>query len=275
VPSIRGARRVVSRAWNHPSNHGQRLRSVATVLRFETRARLLHRPTVVRYGERSRLWVRRDGLGSRRAAHARLPDYAEMRTWQSRLRPGSLFIDVGAHVGLYTILALEAGAEVVAVEPQEIALRQLRANLALNGYRAEMVCAALADAPGRMALDGPDVSQHALVLGSVGDVEVTTLDALLGDRVAEVKIDVEGAERLVLEGASRALAERRLRCIQLEWNRKSESTLHETREPVAHLLRSYDYVLSRATAHGRLEPIADVAYGPDVFATPADLADNS
>ena len=77
----------------------------------------------------------------------------------------------------------------------------------------------------------------------------------------------------MLEGASSALAEQRLRCIQLEWNRKSGSTLHETREPLAQLLRSYDYVLSRATADGRLEPTADVAYGPDVFATPAELAD--
>src|SRR5262245_20763454 len=206
---FRVAPRVVAMAWSDPANAGQRTRRVAITLAFQARARLLGTTTRIPYGERSRIDARLDGFSSRRAAYSRLPDISEMRVWQRELRPGSLFVDVGANVGLYTVIACEARTEVIAVEPQRDAIEQLRANLALNGYEAEVVQQAVSEEAGRASLAGPDPNQQALVAGS--DVEVTTIDRLVGERSVDgIKVDVEGAERLVLIGASRALSEHRV-----------------------------------------------------------------
>jgi FkbM family methyltransferase len=196
-----------------------------------------------------------------------------MMVWRSWLRPGDLFVDVGAHAGVYTIWALDIGARVLAVEPEPEMVAQLRENLVLNHYDAEVVEAALSDGPGRMQLVGPDLQRRHLALEPSADpsltVAVRTLDDVLGDRHARgVKIDVEGAERLVLEGASRALGDRRIDLLQLEWNDRSAALLDEDRAPVASLLRDHGYELVRPDDTARLLPPASIAYGKDMFARP-------
>jgi hypothetical protein len=95
-----------------------------------------------------------------------------------------------------------------------------------------------------------------------------TLDQVIGEReVAGVKIDTEGSERLVLEGAARALADKRIKLLQLEWNYASMKVLGETREPVAAALASAGYTLMRPNAKGELvRPVRDLSFGKDVFA---------
>jgi hypothetical protein len=52
---------------------------------------------------------------------------------------------------------------------------------------------------------------------------VVTIDSVIGDRVvAGMKVDTEGFELKVLRGCARALAEQRIRLIQLEWNAMSQ-----------------------------------------------------
>lgn len=50
----------------------------------------------------------------------------------SRVEPGGTFVDIGAWIGCYTLLAARLGAHVVAYEPDSVALVELQANLALN-----------------------------------------------------------------------------------------------------------------------------------------------
>ena len=101
-------------------------------------------------------------------------------------------------------------------------------------------------------------------------VEIRTLDEILGKRVADgIKIDVEGAERLVLLGATVSLAERRIRAIQLEWNNLAERHYGESRDQLRELLAISGYSLFRPDDEGQLQP-ADrdtrIVGGGDVFA---------
>ncbi len=277
LPTTRGVTTVVAHVWRHPSNRGQRVARLVGVVRFQVRARVRKAPTTIRFGTRSRLVARLDNASSKRAVYYARPDHAEMRAWEQRLGPGALFVDVGANVGLYSLLALDAGAEVIACEPVAASRDQLEANLALNDYAATVLPVAVGAAPGQATMAGPDLNRMHLAPGgeSAGSlsvdrtVEVRTLDDILGSRVADgVKIDVEGAERLVLEGGREALAEHRIRLLQLEWNRCSESLLGEDRAPVVELLRAAGYELCRPTADGDLRPVTDLDYGPDMFARP-------
>jgi hypothetical protein len=147
----------------------------------------------------------------------------------------------------------------------------LRENLALNAYVAEVVEAAVGAETGKMSLTTELGGANHLVVDPqdqpVLDVAVTTLDTLTeGLDVAGLKIDVEGAERFALLGASRLLE--RVPLIQLEWNSTCWTNFGETREPLVQLLRRAGFLLCKATPTGGLVQMEDdaVNYGPDLFA---------
>lgn len=136
--------------------------------------------------------------------------------------PGDLVIDAGANIGYMSVLAATAGAQVIAFEPNPDLLPILRQNL---GARGEVRPVALGAYRHTAALIPPDPSAHNNGLGRLASetdagtvpVQVETLDTELDGRsVAVLKMDVEGFEQAVLEGAALALAERRLRHIIFE-----------------------------------------------------------
>ena len=151
----------------------------------------------------------------------------------------------------------------------------LRENLELNGYSAEIHNCALGDRAGTMYLSGPSQDQLAIRPEPPGiPVPVATLDDLLRDRgpIGGLKIDIEGAERLALAGATDVLAKNPPRLIQLEWNSCSEALLGEDRRPVADLLHSAGYVLARPDDYGTLWRDDSPSYGRDVFAARGESA---
>jgi hypothetical protein len=72
----------------------------------------------------------------------------------------------------------------------------------------------------------------------------------------------------VLRGAARALADRRIGLIQIEWNQASTFAVGTDRRPIAELLAGYGYRLFRPDAAGRLASVTDPGFGADVFASP-------
>ena len=145
------------------------------------------------------------------------------RPFQRLLSPGDVFVDVGAHIGYYTLLASKlVGPEghVYALEPTRTTYEALCANLALNDVAnvtalcvaagAEERRALLGDAPpghsARASVRGPSGTDRA---GEQGDAATTSVDVRPvasvvpqseRERVRLVKIDVEGYEAEVLLG---------------------------------------------------------------------------
>lgn len=268
-----GAAYIVYYILRHPSNEGRRVRKILEATVFQVVSRCFKRPMLATLGDHSYIWADSEMSASRRALYANPPDRAEMLAWRDALNPGDLFVDVGANIGLYTLLAIEAGAEVICVEPIPAAVRHLRRNLALNAYEAEIREVALGSEPGRMLMTTDLGVGNRLVLSAsdassaAREVEVSTLDDLVGDRyVHGLKLDVEGAELLVLQGGARALEQHRVGLIQLEWNHCSLDTVGQDRLPVAGLLQHLGYQLFRPETSGKLVPLSDFGFGPDVFA---------
>jgi hypothetical protein len=69
-----------------------------------------------------------------------------VRLFREALRPGGLAVDVGAHLGLFSLIAGSAGSSVVAFEPNPLTLPFLRGNLAPVADRVELVERAVAAA---------------------------------------------------------------------------------------------------------------------------------
>ncbi len=128
-----------------------------------------------------------------------------------------VFVDVGANIGWYTCLAKSKGKHTIAIEPIPENVRYLMANLEANDWAedVEVYPVGVVDSP-RLAWmhgSGPGAS---LITGWSWTspqfrrmVPLTTLDILLGNRFNAkrmmIKIDVEGVEHSVLEGASNIL----------------------------------------------------------------------
>jgi FkbM family methyltransferase len=269
LAQLGAARTVVRYVWNHPANSGQRPRALLRLAGYQARARLLRRRAVARLGDRSRLWVDLHRTGASMVMYANPPDLPEMLVWRRALHPGSLFVDVGANVGTYTIWAAERGAEVLALEPAADTFGLLLENVALNGYQVTAVQAAAGDRCGTARFSTGRDAGNSLDPDGPVETELVTIDSLIGDRhVTGMKVDVEGFELDVLRGCARALAEQRIGLIQLEWNAMSQFSRGIDRRPVAALLAQYGYQLFRPDAAGRLGPVTDPGFGPDIFARP-------
>lgn len=255
---------------SHPANKHRRVRAVIRAFKFQVMGRLTGRRSETPIGHSHKMWAVLHHTASAKALYANPPDYAEMQAWRKLLEPGSLFVDIGSNVGTYSLWAADCGAEVIAVEPAASSFKLLEANLALNEQSpVQALHCALADAPGEMWLtQGLDAMNHLVLDGTSGEhVKVSTLDFVLGDRTAAgVKIDVEGAERLVLAGGSSALAAGRIQALQLEWNELSELVLGETREPIVEMLTGYGYEFVRPDDKGDFHSVEDLGFGADLFA---------
>ena len=239
-------------------------------IKFQLAGRLLHRRTVARLGERSSLWVDLHRQGASKVVYGNPPDYPEMAVWRQALRPGDLFVDVGANVGSYTIWASDLGAEVIALEPAEDAFALLLENIELNDCQVEAIQAAAGATCGSVRFTSGLDTVNRVVADGDAEATMVTIDSVIRDRtVAGMKIDVEGSEIEVLRGCERALSHKRIGLIQLEWNEMSRAAVGSDRRSVADLLIKHGYTLYRPDGHDTLMPLPDSGFGPDVFARPA------
>lgn len=134
-------------------------------------------------------------------------DRPEREFLARRLGEGATFVDIGANVGIYSLLAARAGARVVAVEPQPAVFARLAFNVRANGFESVAAeQAAVADRAGtfEITIDERNLghSGGATAGGRAITVPCTTLLALLDahgiERPDLLKIDVEGAEDVIL-----------------------------------------------------------------------------
>lgn len=268
---------VVRKVWNHPANRGRRVRALRRAISYQVMARTFGRTAVASVGDRGRVVVRLHDNGSSHALYANPPDFAEMQFWRKWLRPGDLFLDVGANVGIYSLWAADIGVETWAFEPHPVARERLQENAALSGLDIRSFDCALGAAEGRMSFTTNLGTSNHLTVGTDGDVtvEVRRADDVVGKRTVHgVKIDVEGAERLVLEGASGLLERGQIQVLQIEWNHMSRVTLGEGREAVGDILQRAGYLTFRLIDGAAVATaVEDLTEGPeDVFAASPEAA---
>ena len=131
--------------------------------------------------------------------------------FKNSIRPGTLVLDIGAHVGIYTLLAANrvgSAGKVIAVEPNPENLRLLDDNVRYNKFDriVQVIPNAASNRRETMRLfrgtRSMESSLHSLdEIESVISVECVRLDEAVGpERVAVIKLDVEGHEIEALEG---------------------------------------------------------------------------
>ena len=187
------------------------------------------------------------------------------------------FVDVGANVGLYSAYLFDKFDRFILFEPSPSTFRTLTENCALNpGTDCRPLNLAVADAPGMLDfIDLGGLSSTSRVPGrneideANASVFVTTLDAEihLEDGPIVLKVDVEGLEERVFQGAVRLFADRQVRLLIFE--RLERTNL----ERVEALLYGFGYRLFVLTADGRVSYERALIEKPEInlFAVPPDI----
>jgi FkbM family methyltransferase len=159
----------------------------------------------------SSFWLALDPNDVGFTPHAKWEGYWEawITAWLSQqLDHHTLFVDVGANVGYYTMLAANHGVRTIAIEPNSRVADLLEISLLRNRLRdkVEVLQCALSDFDGRATLwVPPDHPGGATIEGTTEglEVEVYTMDrGLIRNRWDKVliKIDAEGSEPKIWRG---------------------------------------------------------------------------
>lgn len=179
------------------------------------------------------------------------------------LKPGDVFVDVGANVGYHTFRAAATvgpTGRVIAVEANPENARLIAHTIASNSIgNVELVPLALGRGRGYVSFGTHVGSNGGLLSGDAGAIDsgrgtivpTIALDDLGLDRVSVVKIDVEGAEGIVVDGAT-ATIERTRPTFVMEFSQEMTMRVSE-RSAHDHLTRFVDWgysiaIIDRATS---------------------------
>ncbi len=193
---------------------------------------------------------------------------------QHMTKPADICVDVGGNVGYYSLNFSRwcGDGHVHAIEPLKRNFLVIELAVLINKIRNITVYRyALAAAEGNATMEVPDEDgayAHLKIVDekSVSDelVEMLTLDSFLERhsiaRVDMLKIDVEGAESMVLHGAAKLLSDeaRKPRVVMIELVNEYLRRFGSDAPAVIRLMEGYGYVPYHASAGGKLE-----AFGAD------------
>lgn len=145
-----------------------------------------------------------------------------IRYLESILKPGAVFADAGANIGIVTLFAARLAGDsgkVYSFEPAPRTFAILKDNIQVNGFlesgRIDFRQLALADKSGEMpfcvypANSGHNTLFPGTTPGETIQVRTAALDEVIpaGSRLDAVKVDAEGAEHLIWRGMQRLLAD--------------------------------------------------------------------
>jgi FkbM family methyltransferase len=220
-----------------------------------------------------------------------ISDHRMDNTQQQNRRP--IMLDVGGNVGWFSMLSAAHGAEVFVFEPNVVNMIRLCESSVLNGWTSssnpannqvhpylkgvndihgtELVMYKVDPSnPGSFSFSKETAEHYETKFGKADTIEeklqLVTLDALAQDQrwldddndttIAILKIDVEGLELKVLDGATKLLNSHKVDCIFLEW----KITEVDRWEGMATILLNAGYVLYKIGGHQGPKDVVNRVY---------------
>jgi FkbM family methyltransferase len=212
---------------HHPLNQKHKIDAIIRFLRWQIGSRIVPGEIVYHWINGTKFIVRPGETGLTGNIYSGLHEFADMAYVLHVLNPDELFIDIGANVGSYTILACGAKkAYGYCFEPVPSTFERLLGNIRINHLTDRVVALniGLSDREGELTFtDNEDTTNHVIIDDSCTDniikVKVSTLDRIIQDRHPQlIKIDVEGFETLVIDGATETLRDPSLHSVIMELN---------------------------------------------------------
>lgn len=189
------------------------------------------------------------------------------------LSAGATVVDVGANIGFFSLLSAQLVGQhgrVLAIEPHPLNFDTLRSTIARNGLtQVKPIAIGLDRAAGRGEVRMLDqsiypnraASMHESAEGGGHQVTTRSLDALLKEEGVDVvdllKIDVDGLESRVIEGASDSLKHGRIRNVIIEFSSHWLQASGTSEQAMTRVLHDYGFEDRSAET-----PFASFVLGP-------------
>lgn len=219
----------LKKIWNHSSNRNNRIGAIYRVIKWWLGARIQEKTIEIdAFGYKIKLYP--DAFMTRGIVfYTPLLDYDMMHFIQRYLKPGDSFIDIGANIGLYTLLAsslVGKNGHIDSFEPVPKTVKRLKENISINKLtQVQIHPIALGEKDSTLQFTQEhDATNHVLNFNrdnNVNSIEVSSkrLDRVISDRnYAMAKIDVEGWELPLLKGAENLLSSNNPPVLMLEIN---------------------------------------------------------
>ena len=263
----RFAQQTLNYIWTHPNCQKKQIQAISKFMFWQFYKRLTHNYLDFQLTPNLKLRCYPDSQSASAALYCGMYDYDEMNFLLRYLRPADSFLDIGANVGVYTILSaskIQTG-NIYSFEALPKNYKRLLENLKINQFnRVKTYSLAISNGSGNITFEpsGGDSTAHITTKETATTIAVPTdtLDNLLKDEPIEnitlAKMDIEGAEILALQGATELLKNQRPRVWILELL-DGNSELEDDTKKIVDLLNSYGYKLYWYTADSnQLNPIS-------------------
>ena len=180
----------------------------------------------------------------------------------SIVHQGDKVLDLGAHIGTFSLAAAALGCDVVSVEASPYNVSLLETSVARNGFeRIRVVSSAVSDQAGtlRFIQNGPyGIVSNSAVDSATLEVPSITVDELIEEtgweHVDFIKMDIEGLEVAAIQGMSRLLARANAPTIVYESNGHTLWLFGETPNHLVAALEKFGYQ-NYLVEPGRLVPV--------------------
>ena len=208
----------------------------------------------------------------------------EVEFMRQSLKPGNVLFDIGANGGLFTIIAAKqvgSSGHVYAFEPGLQELKLLRHNIAINNLtNVTVIEAAVSNKKGTtqfaISHDGAmnslaQTNHPSQKIESWQTVEMTTIDNVIEElsipQVNFIKIDVEGAEKLVIEGAKNILSSDKNPIILFEASDLNAISFGYSAQELISEIQSAQFSVNYLNEAGLLTPISnfDSRLGKEIY----------
>ncbi|PSO72325.1 MAG: hypothetical protein BRC37_12020 [Cyanobacteria bacterium QH_3_48_40] len=252
---------TLSYIWSHPNCKSQRIPSISRFIGWQFYKRLTHRTVELQLLSNVKMRCQPDSRSAASVLYCGLYDYDEMNFLLRYLRDEDSFLDIGANVGVYTLLAASKirSGWIYSFEALPKNYQRLQENLKLNELeQVHTYACAISNSIGSIDLSLSDGDSTPSIIKSEEDRNVTTvssntLDNLLDNcplKLTLAKMDIEGAELLALKGATSLLEKK---CPQV-WIMEILGT---GSTKLVNFLNSYGYNLYQYSADtNKISPIS-------------------
>ncbi len=211
---------------NHPLNKSNKMAAIVRFLKWQIGSRLVPGEVIYKWVNDSKIISRTGETGVTGNIYCGLHEFPDMAFLLHVLKKSDLFVDIGANVGSYTILASSAiGARGYCFEPVPSTYDRLMTNIRLNDLEEQVISLniALGNSKGEIHFSSDqNCMNHVIADDEITKskiiVNVSTLDEELKDTPFLMKIDVEGYETPALEGAENTLKNQELCAVIMELN---------------------------------------------------------
>lgn len=212
---------------SHPLNQGRKLSAILGFIRWQVASRIIDSAIAINFVNGTRLLTSNGMTGATGNIYTGLHEFEDMAFIMHLLRARDGFVDVGANVGSYTVLASGAvGANTISIEPVPSTFLHLLDNINLNAISGKVSAlnVGVGSEQGVLKFTAVlDTVNHVVATSEESaetiEVEVKTLDDILeGFEPTLIKIDVEGFETNVIAGARKTLSNPSLLSVIMELN---------------------------------------------------------